>query len=117
MIKRPVKVSKEKVIITKNKIPKAPKKPTKPYAIGGIHINSFAMQEINNNKSSNELNKLAYMYSINKNSAITISTDDSASANRLKQYLQTQNVKKHDIKIITNENQNSLIKITLTGRK
>ena len=111
VIQKPKSVKKPKIIITKTE------KPTKAYTIGGIHLDSFAMQEIYSHKNSNELNKLAYMHSINKNSTIVISTDDKNAVNRLKEYLQKQNVKKQHIKTVSNGNENNLIKITLIGRK
>ncbi len=118
-LKKP-KIKKPKVVIntvksTKHKQPQ--KRPTTAYSIGKLRLNTSEITKIANNQRSNELNKLAYMHSINKYSTIKIVTSDLTAAKIVKRYLQTQNVKKHNIKIIKAKRQDDLIKITLTGRK
>jgi len=110
------KAKKQKTGITETKNTKQKTNYGTPYTIGRINLNSDAMQGVFNHQNNNQLNKLAYMHSINKNSTITISTNDMKSANSLKRYFQNQNVQKQNIKIIRDA-KNHLIKITLTGRK
>ena len=112
------KVKKEKITISSQIVnSKKPNNKTKNYTIGSIYLDTSAIEEIKNHKNHNELNKLAYIHNMNKNSFLIISTKDRTNADKLKNYLHRQNVKKEDVKIVTDESTNNLIKITLIGRK
>ena len=97
-IKKPTPI-KEKVIKKKivKKVPKATSKTTYK-TIKEIDLNSNDIEKILDDRDDNEINKIAFFYSINKNSIVIINSSNLVLAKRLKMQLIKKGVKNIKIK-------------------
>ena len=102
----PHKKDKPKTKLKKHKYkktPKSQKRVKKILLIDKINLNSYELNNIFNNRSNNDLNKIAYKYGIAKERFVVIHTKNLDFAHKIKKILIKKSVNKKDIKILKNQ--------------